>query len=249
MKECGVFREKIVFCLLNGTLSVELQKNSFAAPAPGLPRPPTKDVFTILVKLQKKDKHGIFAEPVTEELAPDYFEYVKHPMDFSTIRKKNANGEYSTWVEVKADVDQMYKNAMIYNLPDNFIHKLAEGFTKNAMASFKTVLAKEEVLRQSSAEAKKSKHMDLNDADNGSFKSEEQHPPPSMLYNNNSRTPCASSNYSLGASSALAGGEPSISNRTLAEMNRTVSGMADATPLRSVSPYKHNHPTSGNTQG
>eukprot|EP00959_Pyramimonas_sp_CCMP1952_P056865 1187331-Pyramimonas_sp.AAC.2 len=84
----------------------------------------------VLDKLQRKDKHDIFAEPVTEDLAPDYFDYIKRPMDFRTIRAKAANNEYATWADMKADVDQMYKNAMIYNTKDTLFYSIAESSLK-----------------------------------------------------------------------------------------------------------------------
>ena len=43
-----------------------------------------------------RDKHKFFQEPVTTDLAPDYFNIIRTPMDFSTMRKKLAAGEYKT---------------------------------------------------------------------------------------------------------------------------------------------------------
>ena len=44
--------------------------------------------------LGELDADGWFAEPVTEEVAPGYGEFVDKPMDFSTMRKKLEAGAY-----------------------------------------------------------------------------------------------------------------------------------------------------------
>jgi len=35
---------------------------------------------------------------------PDYHDMIEHPMDFSTVRKKLANGSYSTLEELEGEV-------------------------------------------------------------------------------------------------------------------------------------------------
>ncbi|EPS68947.1 hypothetical protein M569_05821, partial [Genlisea aurea] len=59
-----------------------------------IPLPDKKLLVFILDRLQKKDTHGVFSEPVDVDELPDYFEVVKHPMDFGTIRKKLDSGAY-----------------------------------------------------------------------------------------------------------------------------------------------------------
>ncbi|KAL8143685.1 hypothetical protein V2J09_016717 [Rumex salicifolius] len=49
-----------------------------------------------LVFVFRKDTYGVFAEPVDPEELPDYHEVIKHPMDFSTLRKKLTSGEYAS---------------------------------------------------------------------------------------------------------------------------------------------------------
>jgi hypothetical protein len=64
--------------------------------------PPTqKDVEEIIARMAKKDKFGVFINPVTEAIAPGYFTYVTVPMDFSTMRTKAASGEYTAWDQVR----------------------------------------------------------------------------------------------------------------------------------------------------
>lgn len=79
----------------------------------------------ILDKLQKKDIYGVYAEPVDPEELPDYHDMIKHPMDFSTVRKKLANGSYSTLEQFEGDVFLICSNAMQYNTPDTIYHKQA----------------------------------------------------------------------------------------------------------------------------
>lgn len=65
-------------------------------PRSGVPLPDKKTLELILDKLQKKDTYGVYAEPVDPEELPDYHDVIDHPMDFATVRKKLANGSYST---------------------------------------------------------------------------------------------------------------------------------------------------------
>jgi len=44
----------------------------------------------------RKDPQGIFAEPVTEAIAPGYSSVIQHPMDFSTMSKKIDSLQYQS---------------------------------------------------------------------------------------------------------------------------------------------------------
>ncbi|XP_075068789.1 bromodomain-containing protein 9 isoform X11 [Mixophyes fleayi] len=57
-----------------------------------------------LRQLQRKDPHGFFAFPVTDQIAPGYFMIIKHPMDFSTMKDKIASNEYKSITEFKAAI-------------------------------------------------------------------------------------------------------------------------------------------------
>lgn len=72
---------------------------------------------SILDELQKHPISKMFAEPVDpiNDEAPNYFVIVKKPMDFSTIRKKLQNGQYSTIHDFKKDVQLVFSNATLYN--------------------------------------------------------------------------------------------------------------------------------------
>ncbi|CAH2069913.1 unnamed protein product, partial [Thlaspi arvense] len=84
-----------------------------------------KALELILDKLQKKDIYGVYAEPVDPEELPDYHNIVEHPMDFSTVRKKLANGSYLTLEELENDVLLICSNAMQYNSSDTVYYKHA----------------------------------------------------------------------------------------------------------------------------
>ncbi|XP_044150058.1 bromodomain-containing protein 9 isoform X6 [Bufo gargarizans] len=79
-----------------------------------------------LRQLQRKDPHGFFAFPVTDQIAPGYFMIIKHPMDFSTMKDKIAANEYKSITEFKGDFKLMCDNAMTYNRPETVYYKLAK---------------------------------------------------------------------------------------------------------------------------
>jgi hypothetical protein len=68
------------------------------------------------------DVHGFFLNPVTEEIAPDYFTIISQPMDLSTIKSKKA--VYKTPNEICDDVDLIFSNSMKYNNPTDIVYKV-----------------------------------------------------------------------------------------------------------------------------
>ncbi|KFK27108.1 hypothetical protein AALP_AA8G335300 [Arabis alpina] len=85
-----------------------------------------KPLELILDKLQKKDTYGVYSDPVDPEELPDYHDMIEHPMDFSTVRKKLANGSYSTLEDLESDVLLICSNAMQYNSSDTVYYKQAK---------------------------------------------------------------------------------------------------------------------------
>ncbi|XP_038073948.1 peregrin-like isoform X2 [Patiria miniata] len=86
--------------------------------------------FNILLRntldqLVERDPTRIFAEPVSVEEAPDYFQVIKHPMDFSTMRSKVTGHEYRTIDEFEKDFDLVIKNCMTYNSKDTVFYRAA----------------------------------------------------------------------------------------------------------------------------
>ena len=45
-------------------------------------------------ELEKNDPNDIFAQPVTDQIAPGYSTMIRNPMDFSTIKTKTENLVY-----------------------------------------------------------------------------------------------------------------------------------------------------------
>ncbi|KAL2326094.1 hypothetical protein Fmac_025152 [Flemingia macrophylla] len=67
---------------------------ALALAGPTTPFPDKKLLLFILDRLQKKDTHGVFSEPVDPKELPDYHDIIKQPMDFGTVRKKLDKGLY-----------------------------------------------------------------------------------------------------------------------------------------------------------
>lgn len=93
--------------------------------------------------LSSKDKEGFFQYPVTDQLAPGYSSIITHPMDFSTIRKKINQDEYSNLFEFRSDFELMCENALKYNRSDTIYYQAA----KKLLASGTKLLCKEKFLQ------------------------------------------------------------------------------------------------------
>lgn len=72
---------------------------------------------SFIQKASKRDVFGFFQDPVAPEDAPDYYEIVKKPMDFSTMLKKARNGVYITLGDLVADLKLIRDNCLLYNDP------------------------------------------------------------------------------------------------------------------------------------
>jgi hypothetical protein len=66
-------------------------------------------------QLKSKDTYNIFADPVTEAIAPGYFALIKRPMDLSTIQSKINKGLYQSKEDMSNDVLLMLQNCISYN--------------------------------------------------------------------------------------------------------------------------------------
>ncbi|CAI9786497.1 unnamed protein product [Fraxinus pennsylvanica] len=106
---------------------------------PTVPLPDKKLVVFILDRLQKKDTHGVFSEPVDPDELPDYHEIIKHPMDFGTVRKKLDGGAYKNLEELEADVLLICSNAMQYNAPDTIYFRQARAIRELAKRDFENL--------------------------------------------------------------------------------------------------------------
>jgi len=62
----------------------------------------------ILKELEKKDPKQFFAWPVTDNFAPGYSNVIKKPMDFSSIKQKIDDHQYTTLPELEVCLDNLY---------------------------------------------------------------------------------------------------------------------------------------------
>ncbi|XP_035693487.1 SWR1 complex bromodomain subunit bdf1-like [Branchiostoma floridae] len=58
-----------------------------------------------------------FIHPVDPAVAPDYYNIIKQPMDFSTIKKKLEGGQYNSMEEFHSDMQLIKSNCFQYNPP------------------------------------------------------------------------------------------------------------------------------------
>ncbi|KAG7456040.1 hypothetical protein MATL_G00247460 [Megalops atlanticus] len=86
--------------------------------------------FTVLLRsvldqLQEKDQAKIFAQPVSLKEVPDYLDHIKHPMDFSMMRKRIEAQGYRNLDEFEDDFNLIVANCMTYNAKDTIFYRAA----------------------------------------------------------------------------------------------------------------------------
>ncbi|CAJ0604075.1 unnamed protein product [Cylicocyclus nassatus] len=84
----------------------------------------------ILDRLLEKDKDKVFANPVTLE---GYKDYIKHPMDLSTMRKKAEKGKYDSIAALRTDVLLMTDNCEKFNVENPYFLQYGRKFRKVAL--------------------------------------------------------------------------------------------------------------------
>jgi bromodomain-containing protein 7/9 len=87
----------------------------------------------LLNQICRSDPERVFAEPVTDEIAPGYSKIIKNPMDCYTMRLKIENNEYLTVKEFKEDFILMCNNAMTYNSPETSYYQVAKNLLNVGM--------------------------------------------------------------------------------------------------------------------
>ncbi|XP_010532234.1 PREDICTED: transcription factor GTE12-like [Tarenaya hassleriana] len=84
---------------------------------------------SVLLESAMEHRFGwVFYEPVdpVKLNLPDYFSVVSEPMDFKTIERKIEKNAYGTVDGFANDVRLIFSNAMLYNPPENLVHKMAK---------------------------------------------------------------------------------------------------------------------------
>lgn len=84
-----------------------------------------------LERVMSLDKAQWFLHPVSKADAPGYYDIIKQPMNWSTIRERIDTMAYTTWEEWEADVRLVCENATQYNQPHSPISKAAQKIMKH----------------------------------------------------------------------------------------------------------------------
>ena len=85
---------------------------------------------TILSALKNHSSAWPFLKPVTEDEAPDYFEYIKHPMDLKTMTDKLRGKQYMTRKAFITDAQKVFNNCRTYNAPETEYYKCANSLER-----------------------------------------------------------------------------------------------------------------------
>eukprot|EP00978_Attheya_sp_CCMP212_P016788 scaffold44276_cov43-Attheya_sp.AAC.3 len=93
-------------------------------PWPSFPRSVVTQVLgAMLTEAIKEDKEkgGLFSVPVPRDSFPEYYEQVKQPMDYATMKQKLANGEYRSAQAMQKDFFLVMSNCLQFNASDSDI--------------------------------------------------------------------------------------------------------------------------------
>lgn len=80
-----------------------------------------KVLLELVDNLAKHDRRGFFLQPVTPEIAPDYRDIIKDPIDLGTMKAKVLDGDYNQMETFIADLALMFQNCKTYNQPGTFV--------------------------------------------------------------------------------------------------------------------------------
>lgn len=71
----------------------------------------------IINNLMKMKEAFLFLEPVDAEKyqVSDYFDIIKRPMDFGTVRENLKKHTYLSIKQFLADIEQVFENCYLYN--------------------------------------------------------------------------------------------------------------------------------------
>ena len=83
-----------------------------------------RDKMTPILRHLYDQEDGIwFRQPVTEAIAPGYFDIIKRPMDFSSIFKKFEENQYTTPFQFWEDMWLVFNNTWLYNKKTQRVYK------------------------------------------------------------------------------------------------------------------------------
>jgi len=135
-------------------------------PWPVFPRHVVKEVLsTVLDEVMKYDEESggsIFSVPVPKDDFPEYYEQIKNPMDYGTMKKKLENGEYRSAQAMQKDFILILQNCRQFNAPSSDIvkeareqHLLRPKILKQAAAKHNLFLAEDGTVLEIVDEPKK----------------------------------------------------------------------------------------------
>jgi len=120
---------------------------------PVFPRPLVKKVLTtVLEKVMAYDEEagGVFSVPVPKDDFPEYYEQIKKPMDYGTMKAKLENGEYRSAQAMQKDFLLIMNNCREFNANSSDIvkaarmqHLLRPQYLKEAAAKHNLFLAED----------------------------------------------------------------------------------------------------------
>lgn len=83
--------------------------------------------------LSVDDRFKIFSQPVTEAIAPTYFEVIENPIDLQTMREKAIKRVYNIPQDMRNDFELLCLNAVIFNPRETKIWKEAWRFYREGL--------------------------------------------------------------------------------------------------------------------
>jgi hypothetical protein len=120
---------------------------------PVFPRHLVKNVLTTIIdKVLKYDKQkgGVFSVPVPKDEFPEYYEQIKKPMDYGTMKAKLEDGEYRSAQSMQKDFVLIMQNCRTFNADSSDIvkearaqHLLRPKFLKEAAEEHNLFLAED----------------------------------------------------------------------------------------------------------
>nr|XP_047122715.1 bromodomain-containing protein 1 isoform X2 [Hydra vulgaris] len=110
-----------------------------------------------LQMIREKDISNVFSQPVDPEQAPDYHEFIKNPMDFSTMQQKLSDYEYMSFDDFEADFNLIIKNCMDFNNEDTKYYRSAMRLRKECQPILKAAKLR---INQAGIDQKTGMHMD-----------------------------------------------------------------------------------------
>lgn len=94
----------------------------------------------ILRQLFDHEEGFWFRQPVTEAIAPGYFDIIKFPMDFSTIFDKLDKDQYPTPFRFCEDVWLVFNNTWTFNKKTQRVHKAGIKVTDSPHSVFPALI-------------------------------------------------------------------------------------------------------------